>query len=301
MADITIDHSGDGTLVYGTSRGDAPVLTGAGFRWSRRLGAWFLPRTWRLPTRDARVQELVLALGDRAVVKLGAAAKSSTAEEREQAKVESLERSVDRHERRGTRQAASAQAHSDRADQISGGIPSGQPILVGHHSEGRHRRDLARIHASTAKGAEAHRAAAEEQRLADSARAQLRTGESAPVRLRRIARNEAELRRIDRQLLGGGKAIYGHDRPLAAGPQRDRLEARRRELEQNIEYDRAKGEPAYGPHNVQPGDVVTIRGRRHVVDRTNAKTFRVAGPAGMDNRGTYAEITAVHRPAGAPD
>lgn len=40
-------------------------------------------------------------------------------------------------------------AHSDAkfagANRISSGIPFGQPILVGHHSERRHRRDLARI------------------------------------------------------------------------------------------------------------------------------------------------------------
>jgi hypothetical protein len=36
-------------------------------------------------------------------------------------------------------------AKRDGAEAISGGIPFGQPILVGHHSERRHRRDLARI------------------------------------------------------------------------------------------------------------------------------------------------------------
>jgi Domain of unknown function (DUF3560) len=36
-------------------------------------------------------------------------------------------------------------AKRDAADRISDGIPFGQPILVGHHSEKRHRRDLAKI------------------------------------------------------------------------------------------------------------------------------------------------------------
>lgn len=43
-------------------------------------------------------------------------------------------------------EARSAQRY-DAANQIAAGIPFGQPILVGHHSEGRHRRDLDRIDA----------------------------------------------------------------------------------------------------------------------------------------------------------
>jgi hypothetical protein len=46
-----------------------------------------------------------------------------------------------------------SEANADRSDaryagakQVSDGIPFGQPILVGHHSERRHRRDAQRIH-----------------------------------------------------------------------------------------------------------------------------------------------------------
>lgn len=38
------------------------------------------------------------------------------------------------------------------AHRISDAIPFGQPILVGHHSEGRHRRDLKRIDTNHRKG-----------------------------------------------------------------------------------------------------------------------------------------------------
>ena len=41
--------------------------------------------------------------------------------------------------------AAKAQAACATAEQIMNAIPMGQPILVGHHSERRHRRDLARL------------------------------------------------------------------------------------------------------------------------------------------------------------
>lgn len=61
--------------------------------------------------------------------------------------------------------AANAQAEADRrldaAHQIGDMIPLGQPILVGHHSEGRHRRDIARIHTNMDKGVEAMKRAEE--------------------------------------------------------------------------------------------------------------------------------------------
>lgn len=43
------------------------------------------------------------------------------------------------------RNEVKADAALARADGIGSLIPMGQPILVGHHSERRHRRDLARI------------------------------------------------------------------------------------------------------------------------------------------------------------
>lgn len=49
--------------------------------------------------------------------------------------------------RRGKAAAAFA-----KADAVASGIPFGQPILVGHHSEAGHRRDVAKIDAGMAEG-----------------------------------------------------------------------------------------------------------------------------------------------------
>ncbi len=64
-------------------------------------------------------------------------------EARQQARRERLEAAAERAE------ARSARAY-DRADlrEEKSGIPLGQPILVGHHSEGRHRRAIARAEAA---------------------------------------------------------------------------------------------------------------------------------------------------------
>ena len=57
-------------------------------------------------------------------------------------------RQAERKERLATRAdrlQAEANGRFSRAHSIADGIPFGQPILVGHHSEKRHRADLARI------------------------------------------------------------------------------------------------------------------------------------------------------------
>lgn len=72
---------------------------------------------------------------------------------------ERKEARIDRLEQR----AASARSVSDSAYKAShdilGMIPMGQPILVGHHSEGRHRRDLDRANRNMRKSYEASKKA----------------------------------------------------------------------------------------------------------------------------------------------
>jgi hypothetical protein len=72
-------------------------------------------------------------------------------------------------ERAEKKERESAAAHA-RADQIANIIPMGQPILVGHYSERRHRRDIERIHRGMTRGIEASREAAELRRRADAAK-----------------------------------------------------------------------------------------------------------------------------------
>lgn len=69
-------------------------------------------------------------------------------EERKQQKIERAEELA-----RKARQESEQRFKS--AKQISDFIPFGQPILVGHHSEGRHRRDIGKIENNMRKGIEA--------------------------------------------------------------------------------------------------------------------------------------------------
>ena len=71
-----------------------------------------------------------------------------------------------RLERAAATAGASAAALSMRASAIAAMIPFGQPILVGHHSERRHRRDASRIGALHTKAHEARTEAADLARRA---------------------------------------------------------------------------------------------------------------------------------------
>jgi hypothetical protein len=62
---------------------------------------------------------------------------------------------------RAERLRAEGQRRVDRAHEMASAIPFGQPILVGHHSEGRDRRYRGRIHDNFSKGFETLKAADE--------------------------------------------------------------------------------------------------------------------------------------------
>ena len=74
------------------------------------------------------------------------------------------QKQADRRERyaeRADKMRATATAEFRKADlreEVSG-IPFGQPILVGHHSEGRHRRTIERAHNAMRRGIEADKKA----------------------------------------------------------------------------------------------------------------------------------------------
>jgi hypothetical protein len=71
----------------------------------------------------------------------------------------------------GTNATKAAAAYAG-AKQIADQIPFGQPILVGHHSERGHRRDIARIDSGMQRSVETGRKAERQASSADEIRAQ---------------------------------------------------------------------------------------------------------------------------------
>lgn len=115
---------------------------------------------------------------------------------------ERKERRADRRREWADSRTAKANAAAESARQMQDAIPFGQPILVGHHSEKRHRRDIDRIQSNTRKAVDHWNMADRHERVADGIDQQLRTSiysddDDAVDQLRaRIARLEAERDRI---------------------------------------------------------------------------------------------------------
>lgn len=88
------------------------------------------------------------------------------------------------------------------AAKIADGIPLGQPVLRGHHSEKHHRRDLARIDSGMRKGCELQHKAEDHSSKADGIQQQLDRSifsddqDAIPALEARIAEHEAARERL---------------------------------------------------------------------------------------------------------
>ena len=107
----------------------------------------------------------------------------------------------ERKERRAERRAewarkrkAKSEAAFDSAKNLADQVPLGQPILVGHHSEGHARRDAGRITSNMAKGVEHEKMASRHTAVAGGIDRQLETS---------IYRDDVdELERLEEKLAG---------------------------------------------------------------------------------------------------
>jgi hypothetical protein len=171
--EITHTHA-KGTLLTGSVRADAPVIKAAApgrWRWWRDGGCWYIQRSRDRHADRAVIDATAAALraqGDDVTVDVDNAWRAT-----EDVVADRVERAGDRAEgleAKATRKRAEADGHHAASDAISDMIPMGQPILVGHHSEARHRRDLARMHSHDEKGWEAAAQARYAARRAEAAR-----------------------------------------------------------------------------------------------------------------------------------
>jgi hypothetical protein len=109
-------------------------LKNAGFKWSGRQKIWYAKE---YPYR-VELLNILATYG-------GEVGEEKSFAEIMEAKVERSKDRAERHREYADNAAKKAEGCMNSAHQIQDIIPPGQPILVGHHSEGRHRRDLARV------------------------------------------------------------------------------------------------------------------------------------------------------------
>ena len=289
MAQITITHThADGTLIEGSRRGDGVYeillgLRGRGqgnWRYFRSLGQIGLGNSRDTAASEWRIEraaEALRAAGHDVTVEIDNSQRRTFAEA-EADRYARAEARADYHEEHAGKAAASSEAAYAGSRRILDGIPFGQPVLVGHHSEGRHRRDLARADAGMRRSVEeAGRSEYHADRAEAAQRFQARR-ESVPATLRRIEKLEAEGRLISRRLAGEG-TISG--RP-AEGAYRERLLTLQRDLHEELTYWRehiktreAAGVKVWGPSDFAKGDFVFFIGSWYEVLRVNAKSLTI--------------------------
>ncbi|MEU7092994.1 ParB/RepB/Spo0J family partition protein [Kitasatospora aureofaciens] len=290
--EITITHTrAEGTLLDGSRRGDGvwEIVHPLGVRSSKEVGL-YLPRsrdkranTWLI----RRIQEVLEAAGYPVTVEIDEYTRRSFAEAEED-RTERAEGRAERFEDRAGRAVAASDARRAASDRISDGIPFGQPILVGHHSEGRARRDVERMHSHMRKSIE------------EGDRARYWAGRSVaadhyeehrkdPGRtLRRIAKLEAEERSRQRrqgQLVARAtkKLVDGELDPEALVDALAANDLDLLDLADELGYWRkvvadaeAEGFKVWGPRDFVPGDYVCYTGTWHQVARVNPKSLSIA-------------------------
>lgn len=312
---ITITHTAaEGTLLHGTAAGDGTntTLKASGWRWSRTLGAWYLPNSRdHAPdqSRITRTAELLTAEGQDVSVDLNHQARSTA-----EVETDRIARQNTRVEALGNRAAlaeAAADRASDRADELSNRWPLGQPILTGHHSERRHRRDLDRSHRAMDQSIQASQAANEARTAHEAAAATTDRRYNPETVSNRVERLGAEIRQLERQRDGHTRTVSRNAdgtrhievTPAASEQRRAVLDEKLAELRDQLTYwtevrqqQAAKGQVIHGPDTTSVGDMVNLgHDLWRKVLRVNRKTVTVPSGYSWNDTVPFQRIKAVKR------
>jgi hypothetical protein len=282
MSAITLTHTpAEGTLADGTSRGDTAgaVLKAHRFRYSRNLGLWYLPHS-----RDKSANTFLIENTATALREAGHSVQTTIDNDATRPFAEAEAERTDRAEERAERFAGYADNAADRSDARSraghgmlDGIPMGQPILVGHHSEKRDRsyRDRAFTHLETSFR-EADKAGYWSHR-ADAAGSYQARRNNTGTTLRRIEKLEADERFWANTLANGyNSSGWTTKTPESVSEINRRLAAVREELEHwrgTIHAAEQSGVKIWTKDDFQVGDWARIGRSWYEVLRVNAKSL----------------------------
>ncbi|WP_431928736.1 DUF3560 domain-containing protein [Nonomuraea jabiensis] len=322
---ITIRHTHeDGTLIYGTSKGDGVYeivkkWENGNFRYFPSMARQGLACIGLRNSRDRVADRWAINAAAKALRAAGFEVEveiDDTHRDRAQALEDQAERLEDRRdalERKAGRHADAAAAAHARADQISERFAGGQPKILGHHSQRGYEADQKRMHQAMRKSVDEDKAAQEVARRASAVGSNMRYSAKPSVTKRRIDNAVNEIKRIERDLAGYTRRhLDHHGNPYfidkhepASGNHRERLLARRAQLKNQLEYDRAQLEVAkaagwieWGPDNVHVADLAEywVRGRKRPVVKVNKKTVAVQSDYSWPDKVEFSKILSVDCP-----
>lgn len=298
---ITITHSrADGTLAESDEYipEDALAILKAwpgNFRWFPRVRQYGVRNTrdkaaatWKLE----RVAESLRAAGFEVAIEITEDERRAFAEIEAERNARADERAEHRTELAEKREAE-AEAAYDASNRAVEGIPMGQPVLVGHHSQRRHEKALERSRNQLSKSVELSKTARYHAGRAEAAANYQQHREDIPTTLRRIERLEAEERRIVRGLFNAkaGRS-YGGSVPQDHTPEQvEEISGNLAEVREELEYWRAHvaaaeaaGLKLWSRADFQKGDWVKHRDGWDLVERVNPKSLSLPTEPGWNQR-----------------
>jgi len=188
--DATYSPEDDKLRLYASQRLDPETyarVKAAGFGWAPKQECFFAVWT---PNREDITLELADEIGD----------ESKTLAERATERAE-------RFSGYGNSRKEDAESAHAAVSRIADGIPLGQPILVGHHSERRARKDAERIQNGMSKAVKMWECADYWKQRAESALRHAERKENPDVRSRRIKTLQAEKRKCERSLADSERGL----------------------------------------------------------------------------------------------
>jgi len=312
---LSITHTAaEGTLVDGTARGDrsAEILKRNGWRWAGSIRLWYIPRS---RDRAARRREI-----DHTAEQLRAAGFTVdvTIDDTYRSTAEVEAASAARQENRATRLGVSADrktAAAEAADAVARRAhdalpPMGEPVKIGHHSEGRHRSAIARADATMRRSIDADEEAKRARERASIAAAAT-DQRNAPVRVaNRIDRLERELSRWVRHRDGSSRRLAGgyvEETAPATGEWAERVGREITRCTDELEYWRSVRSAQidaglvveYSAQTISRGDLIRYSGVWATVIRCNPKTVSATCQLYGKFNAPYTHIDA-HRLAPTP-
>ncbi len=300
IALITITHSrADGTLVESDERipqAAVEILQAwpGNFRWFPSVRQYGVrstrdkaAATWKLE----RVAENLRAAGFEVSIEI-------TEDERRPfaaIEAERNERAAERAEYRtelADKREAEAEAAYEASDRAVEGIPMGQPVLVGHHSQRRHEKALERSRNQLSKSVELSKTAKYHAGRAEAAAGYQGHREDIPRTQRRIERLEAQERSILRSESNAKAGRSSGGWPQEYTPEQvEEISGRLAEVREELEYWRAhvaaaeaEGVKLWSRADFRKGDWVKSRSGWDLVERVNPKSLSLPTEPGWNQR-----------------
>ncbi len=169
-ADLVVAHTlEEGTTITGDTRPWAEAIKGLrmAFKWFGPKRLWYRQQSRGRAAPSVPLERVAEELRRRGATVRVEQPEAIDAAEANEFRAEMLREKSERLSERAENKERAAEGKHAAMRAIADHIPFGQPILVGHHSEKRARRDADRIISLTGQGIELHR---EAERLARRAR-----------------------------------------------------------------------------------------------------------------------------------